>query len=61
MRSNLSSLDSFVLYYCTDGSVEITTDDGAETLSKGEVLLIPAEANEITLIGSATLLEYYVD
>lgn len=58
---NLSSLDSFVLYYCTDGSVEITTDDGAETLSKGEVLLIPAEANEITLIGSATLLEYYVD
>lgn len=58
---NISSLDSFVLYYCTDGSVEITTDDGAETLSKGEVLLIPAEANEITLIGSATLLEYYVD
>ena len=58
---NLGSLDSFVLYYCTEGSVEIITDDGSETLRKGEVVLIPAEANEITINGSATLLEYYVD
>jgi mannose-6-phosphate isomerase len=58
---NLGSLDSFVLYYCTEGSVEIVTDDGSETLRKGEVVLIPAEANEITINGSATLLEYYVD
>ena len=58
---DLGSIDSFVLYYCTEGSVEIITDDGSETLHKGEVLLIPAEANEISLKGSATLLEYSVD
>ena len=58
---NLSSLDSFVLYYCTEGEVEIVTDDGTETIRKGEVVLIPADANEITIAGTATLLEYYID
>lgn len=58
---NLSSLDSFVLYYCTEGSVEIITDEGSETLNRGEVVLIPADSNEITIKGSATLLEYYID
>ena len=58
---NLSSLDSFVLYYCTEGNAEIVTDDGNETIRKGEVVLIPADANEITISGRATLLEYYID
>lgn len=58
---NLSSLDSFVLYYCTEGEAEIVTDDGTETIRKGEVVLIPADANEITIAGTATLLEYYID
>lgn len=58
---NLSSLDSFVLYYCTEGEAEIVTDDGTETIRKGEVVLIPADANEITIDGTATLLEYYID
>ena len=58
---NLSSLDSFVLYYCTEGSAEVVTDDGNETIRKGEVVLIPADANEITISGRATLLEYYID
>lgn len=58
---NLSSLDSFVLYYCTEGEAEIVTDDGSETIRKGEVVLIPADANEITIAGTATLLEYYID
>lgn len=57
---NLSSLDSFILYYCTDGEAQITTDDGCETIKKGEVVLIPADANEITVTGKATLLEYYI-
>ncbi len=58
---NLSSLDSFVLYYCTEGEAEIVTDDGTETIRKGEVVLIPADANEITIAGTATILEYYID
>lgn len=57
---NLSSLDSFVLYYCTEGNAEIITDDGTEAITRGEVVLIPADSNEISIKGSATLLEYYV-
>ena len=55
---NLSALDSFALYYCTEGSAEVITDDGTETIHRGEVLLIAADTNEITINGSATLLEY---
>ena len=61
VERNLSSLDSFVLYYCTEGDAQIVTDDGTETIRKGEVVLIPADANEITISGTATLLEYYID
>ncbi|MBQ9137387.1 MAG: class I mannose-6-phosphate isomerase [Alistipes sp.] len=58
---NHCALDSFVLYYCTEGSAEIATDDGTETIRRGEVLLLPADTNEISINGTATLLEYYVD
>lgn len=61
VERNLSSLDSFVLYYCTEGDAQIVTDDGTETIRKGEVVLIPADANEITISGRANLLEYYID
>ncbi len=61
MERQMANIDSFVLYYCTDGVVNIITDDGSENLKRGEVLLIPAEANEFTIEGSATLLEYYVE
>ena len=57
---NLSSIDSFVLYYCTKGSIEVTNDDGTETLNAGEVVLISADTNELTIKGDATLLEYYI-
>lgn len=58
---NFADLDSFVLYYCTQGNVTIKTDGGTETLHSGEVVLIPAEAVEVTIEGTATLLEYYID
>ena len=61
VERNLGSLDSFALYYCTEGCADILTDDGAETINKGEVILIPADTNEITVNGKATLLEYYID
>ena len=60
MERQLGHIDSFVLYYCTEGQVEIITDDDNETIRKGEVVLIPAEANDITIVGTATLLEYYI-
>lgn len=58
---NLSSIDSFVLYYCTEGCAEIITDSGNETITRGEVVMISADNNEISIKGSATLLEYYID
>ena len=57
---DLANIDSFVLYYCTSGSIEITNDDGTETLHTGEVVLISADTNELTINGDATLLEYYI-
>ncbi len=55
-----ASLDSFVIYLCVGGSVGIEVDGMTETLSDGEVVLIPAESNEVTLKGSAKLLEVYI-
>lgn len=60
LEHDISSIDSFVLYYCTEGSVEITNDDGTETLKAGEVVLISADTNELSINGNATLLEYYI-
>jgi len=56
-------LDSFVIYICTEGSAEIIYHDGNETISKGEVILIPAGIKEISLSpkGSSKLIEVYID
>ncbi len=52
-----ASLDSFVIYLCIGGSVDIEADGNVEKLSDGDVILVPAEFNEVSLKGSATLLE----
>lgn len=53
-------LDSFVIYICLDGELEMVYDGGTETLKRGETVLIPAEMNEITLRGRGKVLEVYV-
>lgn len=35
-------LDSFIIYICLDGVVEIEYADGTETMTKGETVLVPA-------------------
>lgn len=55
-----ASLDSFVILMCIGGSAEIEADGVVETLSDGDVVLLPAEFNEVTLNGSAKLLEVYI-
>lgn len=55
-----ASLDSFVLYICTEGQATIKMGDMAETLQPYELVMIPAEADSITLSGKATLLEVYI-
>ena len=55
-----SSLDSFVVYVCTEGEVQVIWEGGSEKLSAMESLLIPAELDEITLSGKATVLEVHM-
>ena len=55
-----ASLDSFVIYLCIGGEAEIDADGNVEKLSDGDVVLIPAEFNEVTITGSAKLLEVYI-
>jgi len=56
-----SEIDSFVIYLCTEGSAEIAFESGKESISRGEVLLIPAILDKILLFPrpSCKLLEVY--
>lgn len=53
--------DSFTIYMCVDGEVEISMGDFKETVKKGETVLIPAAVNEVNLkSGNARILEVYI-
>ena len=53
--------DSFLIYMCVDGEVEVSTDVSSEYISKGETILIPAEIKNFTLKSDyGKLLEVYV-
>lgn len=56
------SIDSFVVYICTEGEFVIQWGGNAEKVSKGETVLLPAIIKEVVLepVGSARLLEIYV-
>ena len=58
---NLVTLDSFVIYMCIEGKAEMRFDGGSEMMNKGDVLLVPADMQEIELVPapSASLLEIY--
>ncbi len=62
IRRSYTHLDSFVVFICVDGSVHIESALGTVTLEKGETLLIPAVADEISLIpdSESILLETYI-
>ena len=52
-----ASLDSFVILMCVGGEAEIDADGKIEKMSDGDVVLLPAEFNEVSIKGCATLLE----
>ncbi|SDI00591.1 type I phosphomannose isomerase catalytic subunit [Winogradskyella thalassocola] len=53
--------DSFLIYMCVDGDVEVITKDSKEHISKGETILIPAEVKNFKLKSVyGKLLEVYV-
>ncbi len=55
-------LDSFVVYMCVEGSVELSSENIKVNLGKGDTVLIPASLDEVTLCprGEAKLLETYM-
>lgn len=56
-----SMLDSFVVYIALNGSVRIIADGVEESLAEGEVVLIPAEMNDIRIEGDAKIMEVYIN
>jgi mannose-6-phosphate isomerase len=53
--------DSFIIYMCVDGYVDLSTDNSIDTISKGETILIPAAIKDYKLSSAyGKLLEVYV-
>jgi mannose-6-phosphate isomerase len=59
---NHQEKDSFVIYMCVDGYVEIQYKNQTETLQMGETILVPAciKDIQITSKGKSELLEVYI-
>ena len=59
---NYNHIDSFVIYICFEGSAEISTDNGSETIKKGESILIPACLKDVRISpkGNCKMLETFV-
>lgn len=59
--SKTKTVDSFLIYICTEGSAEIKTPNSSTKLSKGSTVLIPASLKQFDLVTkNAKLLEVYV-
>ena len=61
VEKSFVQLDSFVIYICLEGSAFLVSGDFKEKLETGEVVLVPAEVDHLTIIPDITakLLEVY--
>ena len=58
MIRDYTKLDSFVIYMCVEGSLEITYENIIFNLNKGETILLPAVINKVKLTSArADILE----
>lgn len=60
LERDVISHDSFVLYNCVEGEVDIEMEDCVEHLSQSDVVLVPAEADSVTIKGRGRLMETYI-
>lgn len=61
LMKDYSNLDSFVIYMCVDGFLELIFNEELYKLKKGETILLPAVIDQITLkTNNADLLEIYL-
>jgi mannose-6-phosphate isomerase len=56
----LASRDSFTIYICTDGEMTLTAPGGSATLSKFDIVMLPADQDNAVLEGYGKLLETYI-
>ena len=63
IRKDYNKIDSFILYICTAGEFIIHWDDGAEIVTKGETVLLPAMIKDVVLEPrtEANLLEVFIN
>lgn len=61
VEKSFGHLDTFVIYMCLEGSAFLVSGDNKERLETGEVVLVPAEVDHLTIIPDpkAKLLEVY--
>lgn len=62
MKINHDDKDSFVIYMCVKGAINIVVNSKTTTLNKGETVLIPAALKELTIssLENSELLEVYI-
>jgi mannose-6-phosphate isomerase len=63
LQKNYATLDSFVIYICVDGSLELNHNNERYSLKKGETILLPASIDAIelkSLSAQSKLLEVYL-
>ena len=59
---NYSCLDSFVIFMCVEGTINITAGKHTETLKIGETVLLPAITKGVSINSvDGKLLEIYID
>ncbi len=63
MHFDYQDFDSFVIYICCKGSLEVVVNHEVTPLKKGEVLFLPAVLNEVTHIphGEYELLQVVIN
>lgn len=63
VEKDYNQVDSFVIFICLEGKLQIETESGVESLGKGETILIPASIENVKLLplsAAAKVLETYI-
>ena len=61
LKKNYSSIDSFVIYMCVEGEMDLVCDDKEYKLAQGETILLPASINHVGLKSkNSKFLEVYL-
>jgi len=60
-KRDYKSLDSFIIYMCVEGTVEIIVNNNTEFVAMGETVLVPANSKDVIFNSQgAKILEIYI-